>query len=395
VRLVALKALLTARGEGISARAGTSLHHLQAVIQQMVRSDKTAVLRAIGAPDVQGPLLVLASGMRPPEPILLQVIPSLMAALSGQSRLVPEAILWEAPVDVVLHPAEGWRLRLSPPGKALLLDPTGLSIELHDGTRLDLPSQGEEDHASMSSDHPFTPLGPAPLGLHLSLQDSNPLSMEEAHPDKAGNAVSLGDRTAEEWAQRLTEALSLIELALPGWYREMSTSLSRLVPVGFEPELHLSASYREGPEVVYLTLHPDPVTMAEAIIHETQHSKCNLLCWMDPVLTNAYSTWTESPVRPDLRPLMGVLLAVHAFVPVAALHHGLAALDHPLSRTRRFSERRAEVLAGNAGGLKIVQAQGVPTASGARVIDALDALHEALAAQQASADWSAEALPPG
>jgi HEXXH motif-containing protein len=135
--------------------------------------------------------------------------------------------------------------------------------------------------------------------------------------------------------------------------------------------------------------------MAEAIVHEVQHSKCNLLSWMDPVLHNGYTTWTDSPVRPDLRPLMGVLMAVHAFVPVAALHHRLAVLDHPLSRTRRFLERRVEVLSGNRGGLRVLQERAEPTAAGTRLLDALGELHTFLVAQAPEIPDAPAAMPPG
>ena len=72
------------------------------------------------------------------------------------------------------------------------------------------------------------------------------------------------------------------------------------------------------------------------------------------------------------------------------------ALDYALyeAAARRFAERRAEVLAGNAGGLAVVRAQGKPTQAGARVIAALSALHEHLAAGQSTVDWDEEALPP-
>ena len=392
VRLVALKALLTANPGGLPSRMGLSLSTVQRVIQSMVRTDKAVVLAAIGAPDVLNPLLVLAVGMRPPAEVLRSAIPALMASLQPNARAVPEAILWEAEVHDVPQVHLGRTLRFSPPAKALLLDASGLEVECHDGTRI--PLDGQVQHPSLQVEDAFFTLGGGGVGLHLSLHDGNPLSMDEAHPDKEGNAVSLGGRSAAEWVERLDEALDLVALALPEWHREVSASLSRIVPVGFEPEMHLSASYREGPELIYMTLHPDPLTMAEAIIHETQHSKCNLLSWMDPVLDNAYTAWTESPVRPDLRPLMGVLLAVHAFVPVSALHQRLIEIDHPLSRTRRFAERRAEVLAGNAGGLAVVRAQGKPTQAGARVIAALSALHEHLAAGQSTVDWDEEALPP-
>src|SRR5690606_5269945 len=113
-------------------------------------------------------------------------------------------------------------------------------------------------------------------------------------------------------------------LGLPELRVEIGANLQRVVPVGCDDKRHFSASYREAPGLVYLSLHPSPLTMAEAIVHETQHAKLNALGWLDPVLHNGHDTWTSSPVRPDLRPLMGVLMAVHAFIPVAALHGALA-----------------------------------------------------------------------
>jgi HEXXH motif-containing protein len=395
VRLIALRAFLTTSAEGISSRAGRSFHLLQAVVGAMARDNKRLVLDAIGTPDVLNPLLVLAAGMRPVEEILRQVVPALMAVLARNARSVPEAVLWEAPVDLIPCVQGGWRLMLNPPGRALLLDPSGLTVELHDGARLQLPEDADLDHASMSLDRPFLPLGQASQGIWMSVHDANPLSMEEAHPEKSGNQVALGEYSAKDWAARLEEALELIATALPLWSEETPWSLSRIVPVGFEPEMHLSASYREAPEVIYMTLHPDPLTMAEAIIHETQHSKCNLLSWLDPMLHNAYSTWTESPVRPDLRPVMGVLLAVHAFVPVAAFHQRLAQLDHPLSRTHQFEVRREQVLAGNEGGLKIVRSRGEPTPTGGRLIAALEELHGHLLDDGAVKGLSPDVLPPG
>ena len=95
---------------------------------------------------------------------------------------------------------------------------------------------------------------------------------------------------------------------------ELASTTDRLVPVGFEPEMHLSASYREAPGTVYLTLHPDPLTMAEAIIHETQHGKLNRLMWLDPVLRNGYILgMVEAAGEARSSTAAGVLLAVHAF----------------------------------------------------------------------------------
>ena len=149
--------------------------------------------------------------------------------------------------------------------------------------------------------------------------------------------------------------------------------------------MHLSASYAEAPGLAWLTLHPDPLTMAEAIVHETQHSRLNTLMWLDPVLHNGRREWTTSPVRPDLRPLSGVLLAAHAFVPVAAMHARLDELGHPISRSPHFKRRRAEVLQSNARGLQTVEERGQPTTTGQRIIGGLRALHDACSTWNASA----------
>jgi len=391
VRLLALRRFLQLEGVGLEERALHGLRQTQGRVQQMAKRYPQVVLAAVGAPDVLAPLLVLESGLRPEAEVIARLMPAMLMHLCGDGEALAEALVWEMPVSHLLDPRSGQQWRFAPAAKAMLADPVGVSVELQDGARLNLPEPDPHDH--VSPDVGLLPLGAPPLQLFLSVHDANPISMDEAHPDKSGNAVSLGGRSLDEWQRRLNEAITLIQQTLPEWYGELSVGLDRIVPVGFEPEMHLSASYREAPGTVYMTLHPDPVTMAEAIIHETQHGKLNLLTWLDAVLHNGYSDWSPSPVRPDLRPLMGVLLAVHAFVPVAAFHARLAEQDHPLSRTRRFEERRLQVLSGNEGGLRILQDRAEPTAMGQKVLDGLVALHGLLAAGATA--LTPEALPPG
>ena len=264
--------------------------------------DSSAVLEAVGHPNVLPGLLAMASGLRSPSQILPGLVPSLMASLRHAGFRPDEAVLWEHPFEDFAFHGLG-RISVEGGARSLLLDASGLAVETQDGARLDVVTGGKPLTVSCAP----IPVGAPELGLTLSEVDCNPLAMDEAHPDKSGNAVSLGGKPAEEWSASLEEALSLIASALPDWSAELASTTDRLVPVRFEPEMHLSASYREAPGTVYLTLHPDPLTMAEAIIHETQHGKLNRLTWLDPVLRNGYTAWSESPVRPDLRPVMGVL----------------------------------------------------------------------------------------
>ncbi|MEC8194623.1 MAG: HEXXH motif-containing putative peptide modification protein [Myxococcota bacterium] len=392
--MVALKELLTFSGSALGPRTDESIRRMQSVLQRSLKQDSAAVLAAVGSPDVMVPLLSMAAGLRAPLDVAPDMMVALFASLAAESVPLEEALVWEEPVGTLPVPREG-TLEFEPPAKALLVDPAGLAVELADGQRIDINEFDGIDAAGVRVGHRFVAIGPRHLDVHLSLHDSNPLALEEAHPDKDGNTVTLGDKSLDAWLAALNEALELIRLGLPEWYEELRDTTVRVLPVGYEPEMHLSASYREAPGVVYLTLHPDPLTMAEALVHETQHGKLNLLTWLDPVLHNAYTSWSASPVRPDLRPIMGVFLAVHAFVPVAALHARLAAANHALAQTRRFAERRAEVMAGNAGGLAVVRNTAEPTAMGARVLGGLQSVHEVLMGLVDASDWSDDALPMG
>jgi len=349
--------------DGLSTPLARRLLTLREAIAPTVKRSPAAALAAVGSPDVLAPLLALSAGLADPQRLYPALIPNLLAGLArfpSRSRM----ILWDWPVERVVDLASGRVVEASASAALLTAD----SLELRvDGAAVPL--------AELDGDRRFHPIG---AGLYLSTWDSNPLADMEAHPEKSGNALDLGDHTLTAWTAALAEAVALIQEILPGLAGELAAAAARMLPVGYEPERHFSASYREAPGLAYLTLHPDPVTLAEAIIHETQHNKINRLMLLAPPLTNGQTTWTPSPVRPDLRPLDGVLLAVHAFIPVAALHDRMAAADHPLSKTGRFPVRRHEVLSSNARGMAVLADKAEPTEAGARLLRDLKALHEVL-----------------
>lgn len=405
VRKIALKQLLTYPAARLDPDLQRVLPSVRRVLTAILKRAPQRLMDALGNVDVLTPLLILDVGPHHTDTdandLLRSALPPLLLHLSHRARAtVPEAMLLD--LDLSMAPdAVGQRLfRFDPPARGLLLDPMGAEFGLRDESKVRLPAapKAPADQEGLTTERPFHRLHAELPYLQLSLHDSNPLSMYEAHPDKDGNAISLGDKPREAWTRSLHEALELIRIALPTWFAEIKTSMRRLVPVGYLPERHLSASYREAPGVAYLTLCDNPLTMAEAIIHETQHTKANLMSWVDPIVHNAHTCWTESPVRPDLRPLWGVLLAVHAFVPVSALHHRLAELDHPVTRTERFPRRRAEVLAGNHHGMRAVLDNAEGTASGTRLIREMSALHEFLRTHAppapAGLDIDPDILPP-
>jgi len=305
----------------------------------------------------------------------------LVATLFARVRAVAWHRLATRPLPPALavHQARLRRRHREPDGPAaitaLFAEPDVLACAL----ALDTPAYARRAAATLAERldraAPFSDDLVVTPTLGLATIDRNPLAELEAHPDKDGNALDLGGQPATAWITALADAVAAITAALPALGAELALTLRRVVPVGYDRERHLSCSYREAPGLVYLSLHPDGLTLAEAIVHETQHGKLHLLSWLDPLLDNPPTERVASPARPDPRPLMGVLLAAHALVPVAALHHALAAIDHPWAAP---PNRRQQILAGNAEALATLAAHARPTALGAKVIAALVDLHAQL-----------------
>lgn len=209
-------------------------------------------------------------------------------------------------------------------GTKLEFSPESVSISCADQPVIVLKRGVTTEHlVSLLSGHGIeskTRSVPLKHGQNLFLFDNNPLAAEEAHPDKSGSLLDLGGKTTEHWCDGMNSGLDVIHTYLPEIMAEMSLLLGGLVPVGYDDQKHLSASYLEAMGLVYLTLHPNVMTLAEALVHEYQHNKLNLLLGLDAVLLNGEEARYSSPVRPDPRPLRGVLLAVHAFQPIALMY---------------------------------------------------------------------------
>jgi HEXXH motif-containing protein len=251
-----------------------------------------------------------------------------------------------------------------PPGTAALSFARGQLVVEH--------AHGSYAASLEPDDHAFVPL--AGSAARLALVDDNPLAALEAHPDKAGNALDLGGQSLERWRMALEGALALVGTYLPAFRAEIEAVLQQVVPVGWDEERHLSASVQEAIGMIYLSLHPNPMTMAEAVIHEVSHNKLAALFELDPVLENASDERYTSPVRPDARPLHGVLLAVHAFLPVAALYAVMIEVCAPGSDHPAFRRRYDQIVAGNHEGAEVLRAHARPTALGAELLAEIDAL---------------------
>jgi HEXXH motif-containing protein len=112
--------------------------------------------------------------------------------------------------------------------------------------------------------------------------------------------------------------------------------------------------------------------MAEAIIHEVSHNKLNALFDLDPIIENGRHELYTSPIRPDPRPIHGVLLAVHAFVPVACMYERMTATMSE-GEVRRIADRYAAVVRSNHAGTGVLEAHARPTRIGKGLLDEISA----------------------
>lgn len=320
-----------------------------------------ATVQAALAPLVRGPDLYAALTLPQVGGALLggdagTAAVTLLLELARRRVLPAEGVWWSAPVGRLVSPTLGRELTLPTPAPRVRFGPGWVELSRSDTWELDM----------RRGDVVFHPLAE---GGWFALADTNPLAMEEAHPEKEGNALSLGGATVDTWLGALDDARERVRLGSAALADEHQRLLATVVPVGSHAERSTSASYQEAIGLLYVSLHPNPVTMAEALVHETQHTKLNLLSWVDPLFENGDERH-PSPVRPDPRPLWGVVLAVHAFLPVARLHRAWLDAGVPWADERRFDAVRRL----NHDGMEVLRAHARPTAMGRELLDGLDAL---------------------
>lgn len=368
---------------------------LAALVQRQLQNDPRAMLSCFAVPAVGTPLHCLALRDDLPafrariDAAAATMLPQLAFEMALRGLLPADTTLcWphgapplaSAAIGGALSPPDGstgWRISAS-----------HLTALAGDAERERLPLELEAMSAALATEgcgfhyeRHYWRLGAV---AQLATLDRNPIATFEAHPDKAGNPVDLGGHPEIEWVDTLERAFDLVARYLPGEAAEMATVLQEIVPVGYHDVRHLSASYREAIGTVYLTLHPNLMTMTEALIHEFQHNKLNVAAHELDLLTNAFHPLYKSPIRPDPRPLWGILLAVHAFLPVAELYRRMRAAGHDGAEDPDFARRLDDIDLKNHEGMEMLRAHAQWTPAGRALFDELGALEQRHLADRAA-----------
>jgi HEXXH motif-containing protein len=383
----------------LAPRLPTALRNAHArvaiVVGEALQRDHRPMLSCFGAPMVGTPLQCiplrndLEAFRQRIDQAAAEMMPHLLFEMALR-RLIPaqHSVLWEhgaprlaslAIGGELIPPVEATGLRFSASHIAALGGAAELARLPLDREAMQRALDGTE--SGFRFERRFLRTGRV---AHFATIDHNPIAAFEAHPDKAGNHVDLGGRGADEWIAVLDQSFALVESFLPAELREMGMMLQQIVPVGYDVQRHLSASYREAIGTIYLTLHPSVMIMTEAVIHEFQHNKFNVSAYGVEYLANAFHPLYRSPIRPDLRPLWGILLAVHAFLPVAELYRRMRDGGHPLAEHPDFERRMSEIDLKNHEGMEMLRAHADFTPAGRAMFDELEALEHRHLAERAS-----------
>lgn len=150
----------------------------------------------------------------------------------------------------------------------------------------------------------------------------------------------------EEWAKLLDEAWRLLTRWHPGCADELAAGLRALIPLGAGTEV-FAASSSNAFGAIAMSAKASATQLAEALVHEVQHSKLNAL--VDLVdLTTPDTGWVYAPWRDDPRGLVGLLHGIYAFTAVVEFWHVQRDLVPPAESRRArfaFALRRSQVRA--------------------------------------------------
>ncbi len=363
-------------------------------VRAALQSGRRAMLACFASPAVSTPLQCVEIRERLPsyapriERATREMMPHLLLEM-GVRSLLPEdgSVLWPHGAPRLTSLSLGGEL-IAPAGATGLRFSHSHLAAIGDGAELArLPAARDAMRRALAAREPgftFAAFRHVANAAFLTTVDHNPIAEFEEHPEKAGNHVDLGGRPESEWVDVLAQSFALVERFLPREFAEMVTMLHQAIPVGYDDRRHLSASYREAVGTIYLTLHPNVMTMTEAVIHEFQHNKCNVAAHSAEFISNAYEPLYKSPVRPDPRPLWGIMLAVHAFLPVAELYRRMRDAGHPLAAHPDFDRRVSEIDLKNHEGMEMLRAHARFTPVGQAMFDELEELEQRHMAERAA-----------
>lgn len=155
--------------------------------------------------------------------------------------------------------------------------------------------------------------------IKITTKFYNPDIEKHSHPDHAAQkiGVTFWSKSQEEWVLLFSKSFDILRSVSPGFMGEIEWVIRKVIPFDVSYRVHNSGSYTNaiGHLVMsYPQMDNPEIALLEAILHEYNHNKLNLILQTELLILNDRREMFYSPYRPDPRPIHGIYLWVHALV---------------------------------------------------------------------------------
>ena len=163
-------------------------------------------------------------------------------------------------------------------------------------------------------------------------------SLAEAAEESWGALSSISSRhmrTIRSQIMSFLSAAATLESLHPACWRWMIQSVRMAIPLSHSTqERTRSWSSRTHPGAVHLDIYEGEMLILESLVHEAAHCHLYVHEANGPMIATGENGRYVSPLRPDPRPLRGILLAYHALAHICAFYSDAIAIglgDQPFA----------------------------------------------------------------
>lgn len=162
---------------------------------------------------------------------------------------------------------------------------------------------------------------------------------------------NLSENDEKQLKQEVTNSLQTLLLAtkrFPGCIEWVSDITSVIIPLRSEGDSYFrSGSQKEIPGMIYADSFGGLIQLMEAIVHESAHGHLFMAETASPLVDPNHQGRYASPLRPEPRPLRGILLAYHAIAYICVFYREAIAQDlgsrsNCTAELERMQEKMAE-----------------------------------------------------
>jgi len=154
--------------------------------------------------------------------------------------------------------------------------------------------------------------------IELTLNFHNPDVEKHTHPDHKKNQVGItfGSKSEKEWQELFAKSFDIVRKVSPEFMYEIERVIQKIIPFDVSYKVHNSGSYSDVVGHLLMSFptwieYPE-LALLEAILHEYNHNKLNLILQTETLVLNDRQEIYYSPYRPDARHIHGIYLGLHA-----------------------------------------------------------------------------------